>query len=112
MEGEGPPDLALRIRKHFVEALGLNESAARSLVETSREALRKSLGALDEAIAVSDCERLSFWAHNMKGNLLNTGLSELAQLARALEKAADKTPCAPPLELMETLRQELGSFLD
>jgi len=104
-------DLAGAIRDHFILVLGLGESAACSLVATSRGALRRSMTSLAEAMRQNDRERVAFWAHNVKGNLLNTGLVELAQVALALERAAETASSPLCVDHLERLHAELSSFL-
>ncbi|MFP5239478.1 MAG: Hpt domain-containing protein [Acidobacteriota bacterium] len=104
-------DLAEAIRDHFICVLGLGESAARSLVGTSRDALRRSMASLGEAMRQGDREQTAFWAHNVKGNLLNTGLKELAELALAIERAADQPAARLPLDTLDKLARELSPFL-
>ncbi|WP_243439065.1 Hpt domain-containing protein [Fundidesulfovibrio soli] len=104
-------DLAEAIREHFISALGLGESAARSLVGTSRVALRRSMTALGEAMNQGDRASTAFWAHNVKGNLLNTGLMELAGLALAIERAAEDASARLPMDTLDRLARELSRFL-
>lgn len=104
-------DLAEAIRDHFICVLGLGESAARSLVGTSRDALRRSMASLGEAMRQGDREQTAFWAHNVKGNLLNTGLKELAVLALAIERAAEEPAVLLPLDTLNKLARELAPFL-
>lgn len=103
--------LALCIRDHFMDALGLGAAAAESLVATSREALRRALAELEQALRLKDFQRAGFWAHNVKGNLLNTGQHGLAALAVSIEKAADNSDTDLLARALGALQQELAPFL-
>ena len=83
-------EVSERIREHFKSAFGLSDAAAQGLLGTSRAALRAGLAALGEAIGNGDSEGVSHWAHSIKGNLLNSGLPELAEIALSMEVSATR----------------------
>ena len=100
-----------RIRAHFSEAFGLSEMSVEGLVTTSRKALGEGLDALARAVARDDAAEVERWAHSLKGNLLNAGLEELAQVATSLEFSA-ATGLKGGLEgRVDSLRQGLAAFL-
>lgn len=102
-----------RIKAHFMTALGLSDASAEGLIGASRAALRDGLAALDDALAHGDREKASHWAHSLKGNLLNAGLPELAEIAARMEAAAEASPLDGHTlrEEFKRLEAELAAFL-
>lgn len=101
-----------RIKAHFMTALGLSDASAEGLIGASRAALRDGLAALDDALARCDREKASHWAHSLKGNLLNAGLPELAEMAARMEAAAAGSLDDPALrEELKRLEAGLAEFL-
>ena len=99
-----------------MQRLGLPEQAALGLVETSRTSMARALAALEKALADRDMEQAGYWAHHIKGNLLNTGLTHLVEHAQAIENAANHDSDTPEpdlgLEGARRIRAGLRPFLD
>ena len=106
-------DLADRIHGHFMSAFGLSEPAASSLVASSRASMSDGLVQLARALADSDAERVSHWAHSLKGNLLNSGLAEFAVLAASIEEqsVAGSLDSEEIRENLACLKAALGGFI-
>lgn len=100
------------IRKHFKSAFGLQDAAVERLVETSRTALAHGLGALRGALDQSDADGASHWAHSIKGNLLNAGLTDLAAQAEDIERRAMRGDTVTPCANLSRLDEALRSFLN
>ncbi len=109
-------DVSKTVRRHFMLRLGLPEQAAMGLVETSRASLARSLAELEKALAARDRVKTGYWAHHIKGNLLNTGLTHLAEHAQAIEIAVAQGSGALEPDLGQEgalrIRAGLRPFLD
>jgi len=106
-------DLSDRIRDHFMVTFGLPDSAALKLVSTSRTSMADGLGKLLQAVAESDVHGVSHWSHSLKGNLLNSGLSEFAVLAAAIEERSEAgvTDSEDIRENLVRLKAGLSAFI-
>jgi len=75
--------------------------------------MSEGLGRLSRALAASDAEAVSHWAHSLKGNLLNSGLAEFAVLAAAIEESAmaGSLDSEEVRENLACLKASLGGFI-
>jgi HPt (histidine-containing phosphotransfer) domain-containing protein len=77
--------LSETIKKHLIQEYGLNSEDVDMVYAASVESIKQNIQDLENIDQAPD-KSASRLAHTLKGNLLNMGLSEIAQLARELEE--------------------------
>jgi len=102
--------LEQRVREHLCRVYGLGMEDVQELFEIGHGTVEDTLLRLDEAFARSDMEELADASHMLKGTLFNMGLTELGEMARALELAGKKGDVAEAQSLYPGLRKILGTF--
>ena len=74
-------DLSSSIKSHFKEVYSLNDEEIEDLLELSRKSLQDNLSLARQAAAENNPEAIAKACHTIKGNLLNLGLTEQANIA-------------------------------
>ncbi len=101
------------IRRYIKSQFDLPDDQIESMIPLFLATLAEHLTTLDQACAANDPAKLGQVAHTIKGALLNLGLHQAAEIARAIEehgKAADDT--ADYQALAAELKNSLAGYLD
>ncbi len=79
-----------QIREHLQMAFHLSDEKIDTMMPNFLTTIAGHLQATEEIYASGNLSNLSKAGHKLKGALLNLGLSELAEIALALEQRADQ----------------------
>lgn len=105
-----PNSLRERVTKHLIEAMGLPEADADELLALAQAMAASALESFAAQLDARDLEGLAETAHSLKGNLLNMGLDELAQLAKAVETGAKGGDLEAAAQGIQGLQAALSGF--
>jgi CheY-like chemotaxis protein/HPt (histidine-containing phosphotransfer) domain-containing protein len=113
-----PPDSTLPTAPRIVwnmgetlERLGGDEKLFHEVIEIFLDDVPKHLASLGRAVAAGDAEAVEEAAHILKGELGYLGISEVSQMARALEEIGRNSDLRFAAGLYATFASELSELL-
>ncbi len=77
-----------KVTAHLKETVGLGDSDVAELLALGQGVVAQALKDFPALLQAADLLALAEAAHALKGNLLNMGLDDLAELAKAIEAGA------------------------
>ncbi len=100
-----------KVREHISDAYNLEPKKIHHLLDTLKGNLENHLAAAEKAAAANDLETLCLSVHNIKGVLLNLGLTDCADYVLAIERDAKgektNTDYAKMLAVLRTILRPL-----
>ncbi len=78
-------DIRLKITNHMRSFYGLDDDQIEKLLLTAKKTLADNFSAAESALKGNDYKNLGFFAHAIKGSLLNLGLNDSSDKAKKIE---------------------------
>ncbi len=105
-------DVVLRIKDHMRSLYGLSDDQIENMITTARKTLLENFSAASSALDDENYKDLRFFAHTIKGSLLNLGLNDLAEKAKQIEISAGGDQNEDFRKLLSQLNDGIADLLE
>ncbi len=105
-------NIKARVKNHLRSVYELNDDQIDELMSTAEKTLSKNLSSAKSALSKTNYEDLKFFAHAIKGSLLNLGLKDLSEKAKTIEISARDRKKINFHQLLTKLNNEIADLLE